>query len=241
MSSESRLRELGETLSAFGIGTTSEQRELLLRHLDLVIEKNRVMNLTRISDWYSGMILHILDSLLLVSSCDQAPIGPFLDMGTGAGYPGIPLGIVTGRKGLLVDSVGKKVSAVTEFVEELGLDDQLFTCHARVEDLGRDRRSSFAVVVARAVAQTNVLVEYATPLLMQGGRLVVTKGNLSDEELEAGLAAAGICGMECVSRETHELPDGMGHREILTFEKVRKARIRLPRKAGEAKRHPLGV
>lgn len=239
--SEERLGELAEMLAAYGIDTTPAQRRLLLGHLDLVIEKNRVVNLTRIDDWYSGMVLHILDSLLLVPSCEAAPEGPFLDMGTGAGYPGVPLGIVTGRKGLLVDSVGKKVHAVAEFVDELGLAGQLSCRHIRVEDLAREQRGAFSVVVARAVAQTNVLVEYAAPLMAPHGRLVLAKGNLVDEELSAGLAAADTCGLECVSRETHELPDGMGHREIVVFERVRKPHIRLPRKAGEAKRHPLGV
>lgn len=241
MSSEERIGELADMLSAYGIETTDKQRRLLLRHLELVMEKNRVMNLTRISDWYSGMVLHILDSLLLAPVCAKAPSGTFLDMGTGAGYPGIPLGIVSGREGLLVDSVGKKVNAVKGFVEQLGLDAQLSCEHVRVEDLARRRRNSFSLVVARALAQTNVLVEYATPLLVPGGSLVLAKGNLSEDEFEAGVAAADICGLECVSRETRELPDGMGHREILAFERVGRSSARLPRKAGEAKRHPLGL
>lgn len=241
MDSEQRLGELAEMLGAYGIETTEEQRRLLLRHLGLVIDKNREINLTRIEDWYSGMILHILDSLLLVPACEEAPAGAFLDMGTGAGYPGLPLGIVTGRRGLLVDSVGKKVNAVSGFVRDLGLSSRLSCEHARVEDLARERRGAFPVVVARAVAQTNVLVEYATPLLAPHGRLVLAKGNLSDEELTAGDAAAAVCGLERVSRETRELPEGMGHREIVVFEKVGRPQVRLPRKAGEARRHPLGA
>lgn len=241
MSQEERLGELSEMLSAYGIETIEEQRKLLLRHLELVIDKNRELNLTRIADWYSGMVLHILDSLLLVSAVDGAPAGAFLDMGTGAGYPGIPLGIVTGRRGLLVDSVGKKVNAVAGFVNELGLAGQLSCKHARVEDLARERRDAFPVVVARAVAQTNVLVEYAAPLLSQDGRLVLTKGNLSEDELAAGQSAARVCGMRRVSRETCELPDDMGHREIVVFKKCGRPSVHLPRKAGEAKRHPLGI
>lgn len=241
MGLDERLGELSDMLSSYGIETDDRQRRLLLKHLGLVMEKNRVLNLTRIADWYSGMVLHILDSLLLVPACNKARQGAFLDMGTGAGYPGIPLGIVTGRRGLLVDSVGKKVDAVAEFVDELGLEDQLVCQHMRVEDLARERRSSFSVVVARAVAQTNVLIEYATPLLSANGRLVLTKGKLSEEEFTAGTAAADICGLKCVSRETRELPESMGHREIVVFEKVSSPHLRLPRKAGEAKRHPLGL
>lgn len=241
MDTKERCEELSGMLEPYGIETNDAQLKLLLRHLELVVEKNREFNLTRIVDFHSGMILHVLDSLLLLPAVNRGPKGHFLDIGTGAGYPGIPLGIVSGRKGLLVDSVGKKVAAVEGFVGELGLSGILSCEHARVEDLARARRGGFAVVVARAVAQANVLVEYATPLLAPGGHLVLAKGRLSDDELAAGDAAAKICGLQRVSRETRELPEDMGHREIISFEKVARPRVHLPRKAGDAKRHPLGI
>lgn len=233
-----RLRRL---LDDYGIDVTSEQRRLLLRHLLLVIDKNRSVNLTRIIDPASGLVLHVLDSLLLLHQVNEAPKGDFVDIGTGAGFPGVPLGIVSFRKGVLVDSVGKKTQAVSEFIHDLGLDDHLHTWHGRIEDLARNEGNRFAVAVCRAVAQTNTLVEYASPLLIRGGRLVITKGNLAKSELDAGMRAAHICGLEVVSRETYELPEKMGHREILVFEKTGRPRIRLPRKAGLAKREPLGL
>lgn len=237
----SLVAELGEILAAYGIDTTDVQRRLLVRHLLLVIDKNRTLNLTRISDPHDALVLHILDSLLLLDAFGQAPTGPYIDVGTGAGYPGIPLAIASKRDGILVDSVGKKTDAVSSFVEKLGLSGQVSCRHARVEDLARDMPGRFAVVVARAVAQANVLVEYAAPLLMLGGRLVMAKANVGDGEMLAGDEAAKLCGMRRVSRETYELPRGMGHREVISYERAGKPRVRLPRKAGMAKRSPLGA
>ena len=164
----------------------------------------------------------------------------YADMGTGAGFPGIPLGIMTGASGLLLDSVGKKVSAVNEFIGALGLSN-LSAVHIRVEDLDRSLLGSFDFVFARAVAQANVLLEYATPLLGMGGRVVLEKGRPEEAEIVAADSAARLCGLIPVSRETFELPNGLGHREILIYEKHGRSRVKLPRKAGVAKREPLGM
>lgn len=220
---------------------TREQWAALTRHLQLVIERNRTMNLTRITSWDEAVCLHIVDSLLLQDAFAEAPAGAFVDIGTGAGYPGIPLAIVTGRKATLVDSVGKKVIAVRDFANELGLADQVRVEHIRVEDLARRERGQYAVVTARAVAQTGTLVEYAAPLLKKGGRLVAAKARITDEELEVGDRAAKLCGMRRVSRETYELPAEMGHREVISYERVGNPSVRLPRAPGMAQHHPLGV
>ena len=220
---------------------TREQWAVLRRHLDLVIERNQRLNLTRITSWDEAVCLHIVDSLLLQDAFAKAPAGAFVDIGTGAGYPGIPLAIVTGRKGTLVDSVGKKAQAVQEFVHELGLEEQLRVESDRIEELARRERGRYAVVTARAVAQTGVLVEYAAPLLKNGGRLVVAKAHPSKEELAQGDRVAKICGMKRVSRETYELPKGLGHREVISYERVRNPSVRLPRAIGMAQHQPLGL
>lgn len=233
---------LVELLSSYGIECDERRAALMLRHLDLVIEKNRVVNLTRIESREKGAVLHILDSLLALA-CREVSLGPgisFVDMGTGAGFPGVPLAILTGASGTLIDSVGKKVAAVDEFIGELGLD-RLQAFHCRVEDLPQKYLHVQDYVFARAVAQSNVLVEYATPLLRMGGRLVLEKGRPSEDEVAAADRAARICGMTLVSRETFELPGDEGHREILVYERTGKPRIRLPRRAGLAKHEPLGI
>ncbi len=228
-------------LAEFGIACDARQASLLIRHLSLVIEKNRVVNLTRIVEPEEAVTLHIVDSLLPLAS-SKLNLGVesrYLDIGTGAGFPGIPLGIMTGAHGLLIDSVGKKVTAVNEFVQELGLS-QVCARQVRAEDLARESERHDAVF-ARAVAQSNVLIEYATPLLKQGALCVLEKAHVHDDELSAAQQAADICGLSLVSRETFELPRELGHREILIFQKQRGSRIKLPRRTGEAKRSPLGL
>lgn len=234
--------DLIDCLGGYGISCDRRKAELLLRHLSLVIEKNKVMNLTRITSPEEAVSLHILDSLLplVCLGMDMSEKTSFIDLGTGAGYPGIPLAIMTGATGLLVDSVGKKVNAVNEFISALGLQ-TVTAVHARVEELPTSELSRHDYVFVRAVAQANVLVEYAAPLLKMHGCLVLEKGRPGEDEIGASKRAGEICGMSFVSRETFELPDDLGHREILIYEKTSKPRIKLPRRTGLAKKEPLGV
>ena len=234
--------QLAEYLSAYGIACDEQACVLMLRHLDLVVAKNEVMNLTRIVDPEDALVRHVVDSLLLLpmtTSLGVSSEGRFLDVGTGAGFPGIPLALATGMRGKLIDSVGKKVNAVSEFLDELGLAGRVTAQAVRAEELARKEPSTYDMVTARAVAELGVLVEYATPLLMMGGALVVSKANISDEEMSRGVATGKIVGMELVSRETYELPHNTGHREIIAFKRTRKSRIKLPRQTGAAKHKPL--
>ena len=239
---EDLVPELIDVLDGYDIACDEKYAEVLVRHLLLVIEKNKVVNLTRITSPEEALSLHILDSLLPLA-CDGVAMSEgttFVDLGTGAGYPGIPLAVMTRASGLLVDSVGKKVTAVNEFIEELGLKN-VTTAHARAEELPASSIGAYDYVFARAVAQANILVEYASPLLRMHGRLVLEKGRPTDDEITASKRAAKICGMTLVSRETFELPDELGHREILIYEKTSNPRIKLPRRTGLAKKEPLGL
>lgn len=240
MATTSTLEQLSLALDDAGIAASPHQRELLATHVDLVIERNRSVNLTRIASVRDAAYLHVVDSLLLMEAFSQAPEGPFVDMGTGAGFPGIPLAIMTERPAVLIDSVRKKAAAVDDFVCSLGLSGQVHVEAVRAEEFARGNRNRFSVVTARAVAQTNVIVEYGAPLLVRGGRLVVAKARPSDEEVAAGDRAARICGLRCVSRETRQLPHDMGRREILCYERTGNPSVRLPRAVGMAKHHPLG-
>lgn len=235
-------KRLQEELSGFGIKATDEQTRLLISYLGLVIEKNRVVNLTRITEPAEAVTLHLVDSLLPLAS-DQLQLAEkshLLDMGTGAGFPGVPLAVLTGAEALLVDSVRKKTDAVNEFAQTLGLSN-VTARHARLEELAHEIPSSQDAVLARAVARTNVLIEYATPFLKMGGVLVVEKGRPEEDEIAEAQRAAKLCGLKLVSRETFSLPHNLGQREILFFKKVSGSRIGLPRKVGMAKSKPLGV
>lgn len=210
--------------------------ELLQRHLELVLEANKKTNITRISSWDEGMVLHVQDSLLGLEELSEAPDGWYADIGTGAGYPGIPLAIETGRKTLLVDSVGKKTAILDSFIGELGLD-RVSTYTGRIEDLAREHPYEFAAITARALAQLSVLMELAAPLLQLGGRLICYKANLKPSELDHALSLQDTVGLKLVSDRSFVLDDYQ--RRIVTFEKVKRESIQLPRKTGLAQKRPL--
>ena len=233
-------QELEAMALGYGIVVSDEQAMLILRHIDLVVEKNQYLNLTRVVEDRDALVLHALDSLLFLKGIDETMRQQLrlLDIGTGAGFPGIPLSVMTGYETVLADSVGKKITAVNEFIEVLGLEH----CHTfcgRVEELARKEHGTYNNVVARAVAKTSAIIEYATPLLTNKGLLIVSKGQLSEEEISSAEKTSEICGLSLVSRETLELPYEYGHREILTYKKTRGSKVKLPRQSGAAVHKPL--
>ncbi|WP_102373016.1 16S rRNA (guanine(527)-N(7))-methyltransferase RsmG [Enorma phocaeensis] len=209
-----------------------------LQHLKLVLEANRKMNLTRILNIDDALVLHILDSLLLHLPLAASPEGSFIDIGTGAGYPGIPLAISSGRPAVLLDSVGKKVYAVNSFISDLHLDN-VSAVHDRVEHYALLKPEQFTSVVARALAPIPVLLEYASPLVLLGGFLIITKGRPSHDEVDSGNTASRICGFDLIDRMSFDLPKALGHREIFVYEKIGPSSIKLPRSIGTAKSNPL--
>ena len=235
---------LREEIKKIGIELDDAQAEQFLIYFGLLTEWNSVMNLTAITDYKEVVQKHFVDSLSMVKAISMEKLQndslSVIDIGTGAGFPGIPLALLTQRSFTLMDSVGKKVRAVDEFVDALDISERVVTTNERAEKFALSHPESYDFVVARAVAGLPVLIEYAQPFLVSHGRLVVSKGRLSDEELTSGIKAAQQVGMKLVSRETLELPDSMGHREILAFEKVTKPVLKLPRPIGEAKKRPLG-
>ena len=237
-------QRLVELCSQAGIDVDQAVSRRLIRYLDLVLEKNKVLNLTAVRDWDKALVLHLVDSLTLLEEFDKQPQGLknrlFLDMGCGAGFPGIPLALARPeRHGMLCDSVKKKIKAVDEFIAALGLGEQLQTSSERLETLGMTHRRSCGCVVARAVGSLPVLIEYATPILSRRGRLVVSKGVPEESELEAGLEAAELCGLELMSQRLFDLPQGYGQRTVLTYEKVAEPTVALPRAVGAAHKQPL--
>ena len=230
------LMSLAET---YGIKLTYDQARLCVEHVAYVNQVNAYINLTRITDMNEALVLHILDSLLFARYVEEGRTA-FLDMGTGAGFPGIPLHVLTGIPGTLLDSVGKKVKAVEAFCNALGLTD-LTGVHDRLESYAVEHPASCDLVVVRAVAPIPVLIEYAAPILRRGGQLLISKGNPEDDEVAQGLKAAKVCGFELRRHESCDLPDNCGHREFFSLMKVSKPSIKLPRSVGEARRRPLGA
>lgn len=217
-----------------------EQKEALTeKYLDLILEANKVTNLTRIIDRDQAKILHLEDSLVGLEEINQAPDGLYGDLGTGGGFPGVPIAIYTGRETVLIDSVKKKMVILDKAVSELDLPNSVTTYAGRIEDLAKDYPSKFSVLSARALSQLPSLLELASPLLKKGGRLVCYKANISEDERKHALSIAEIVGMKFVgSRQTY-LSDGETFREIIVFEKYKKPELKLPRRIGLAQHDPI--
>lgn len=211
---------------------------LMQRYLDSILEANKVTNLTRITDGEQARLLHIEDSLVGLPEVNEAPTGLYGDLGS-RWLPGVPLALATGRKTLLVDSVKKKMAIVQSALDDLSLSEQISTSSERIEDLPLEYKEKFAVLTARALSKLVSLIELASPLLKNGGRLVCYKAQLSSEELEEALAVQDLVGMKMISQREICLSDGETTRTIVVFEKIGKSRIKLPRRIGLAQKQPL--
>jgi len=213
------------------------KRRLVDKHLELVIEANKTTNLTRIDSIDEAMTLHVEDSLSGLPEMNAATEGLYGDLGSGAGYPGIPLAIATGRKTLLIDARQKKMNILASIIQELELGDQIDVYAGRAELLAKTRSGEFSVLTARALSKLSVLLELASPLLKKNGSLICYKSHIDDEELNDALRVQELVGMKLESDRSFNLDEY--ERRIVTFKKVGKAKVRLPRQEGLAQKQPL--
>jgi 16S rRNA (guanine527-N7)-methyltransferase len=216
-----------------------EQIELLMAHLRYIIEQNNYLNLTRIGNEEQGLLLHIEDSLTALPELDLAPEGTLVDMGSGGGFPGIPLAIMGKRPCVLVEKTGKKAAILQKFITANALEESISVKALRAEELAREQPARYAVVVARALSSLPSLMELASPLLQRGGILVAYKGQLTDEEKERGASLSKELGMVIRGVRALSLSDGLTRRTIVQIEKVGEPKRKLPRKDGQAQSHPL--
>ena len=225
-------------LKTYGIEVNAEQAFLLDAHLHFVLEKNATLNLTSITDYERALVLHVLDSLLALPELDAAPEGALLDMGSGAGYPGLPLAILTGRPTTLLDAREKKINALQDFLSKQATSLSVEAVAARAEEFAGDHLSAYAAVTARALSALPSLLELASPLLQQGGRLLALKGQLSADELSRAAQLVSATGLSLVGHREYSLPSGE-HRGVAVYEKISAAQVELPRRPGRAQRKPL--
>lgn len=211
---------------------TSEMEE----YLDKVLEANESINLTRVTDKKQAMLLHLEDSLAVLEEFSKAPEGMYADLGSGGGFPGVPLAMASGRKTLLVDSVKKKMNTVSEILKELGHQNLIFVYDKRIEELAIEQPNQFAVATARALTSLPSLLELASPLLQQGGVLIALKSQEEDDfdnpTLESKL------GMRKVSKRDYYLSNGETYRTVYVFEKYKEPEVKLPRRIGMAQKRP---
>lgn len=211
----------------------------LITNLKLVIEKNKVLNLTRIDSFEDAVVLHLEDSLSIYPEFMHSS-GEFCDIGTGGGFPGLPIAIASGRKGILLDSIKKKALAVQEFVEELSLTGQVQALGMRSEELCAERFGEFDTVVARAVDKLSVVEEYASPLLASGGHLIAMRGTEPLEDEKAAQIASEQLGLQMIEKRAFSLGPDEVARSVYVFEKNGSPSIKLPRRPGMAHKKPLG-
>lgn len=231
-------RELGIVLSDL-------QMEQFYQYYKLLIEWNKVMNLTAITEMNEVVVKHFLDSISFVKVIEDANSldAKVIDVGTGAGFPGIPLKIAfPGLKMILLDSLNKRVKFLNEVIVQLGLED-ISAVHGRAEDLGRVEtyREQFDYAVSRAVANIATLSEYCLPYVKLGGVFVSYKSGKIDEELEAGKKAIRMLGGDVSDVVKFQLSGTDAGRSFAVIRKLENTGKKYPRKAGIPGKEPLGI
>ncbi len=223
------------------IEITDNQIDQLIKYKDILLEWNEKMNLTAIEEEKEVMIKHFLDSLSCIQTKYLKSEGKMIDVGTGAGFPGVPLKIALPNIELtLLDSLKKRIGFLEEVCRENNLSNVEFV-HGRAEDVGQNKayREKYDYAVSRAVASLNVLVEYCLPFVKIGGYFICQKGPGLIEELPEAKNAIKLLGGQVVDQIAVTLPfsDIMHH--ILVIKKIKQTPSKYPRKAGKPSKEPI--
>lgn len=237
---EDWLVDLREGAATFDITLTPEQESLFVRFMALLLARNSYVNLTAIIEPREVAIKHYLDSLLVECVWSPRSGERAVDIGTGGGFPGIPLAIrYPETHFLLTDSAHKKVDFLREAIEELGLLNAV-PYWGRAELLGRDDnyRGKYHIVLVRAVAHLGLLLEYALPLLQTGGRLIAMKGPSGEAEISESEQALQALGGSVREVRRLQLP-AAGERLLVVVEKIRPTPAQYPREGSAMKKKPL--
>lgn len=233
-----RLQSKAEQL---GIRLSEKQLEQFQCYYERLIEKNKVMNLTAITEYEEVIDKHFVDSILLGSVKELSGKKRVIDVGTGAGFPGIPLKIVYPELEItLLDSLNKRVKFLNEVIEELGLTG-IQAVHSRAEDLAQDAayRQQYDICVSRAVANLATLSEYCIPFVKQGGYFISYKSTQIEEELKQAKKAVQVLGGTLEQIETVQIPGTTIERQFVMIRKTGTTPKKFPRKAGTASKTPI--
>lgn len=228
-------------LEQLGIELSDQQKEQFLKYYDLLIEWNSFMNLTGITEFQEVIVKHFLDSLSLVKAIQIKDGQKLIDVGTGAGFPGIPLKIAyPGLKVTLLDSLKKRLNFLDEVISQLGLTD-IETVHGRAEDAGKNPlyREKYQLCVSRAVANLSSLSEYCLPFVEKNGYFISYKSGNVEEEMKQAKKAIHILGGEAPEVTYFALADTDNERSMVKIKKVANTSKKYPRKAGLPTKEPL--
>lgn len=224
-----------------GIGLSDRQIEQFMIYYEYLIEKNKVMNLTGITEFEDVMIKHFLDSLSIVKAVDMTRVERILDLGTGAGFPGIPLKIAfPDAEFVLLDSLNKRVQFLNDIIDKCRFE-KITAVHARAEEAARNKlyRGSFDLCVSRAVANLSSLSEYCLPFVKKNGQFISYKSENIDMEVKEAQNAIQILGGTQRQIICFQLPKSDISRSFVIIDKRKDTPEKYPRKAGLPTKDPL--
>lgn len=228
-------------LLEFDIDVDDKMIDRFETYRQLLVEYNKNMNLTSITEQREVYIKHFLDSVAVFKYGYIADGLSVIDVGTGAGFPGLPYKIACpGIELTLLDSLNKRINFLKDVGDNIGFDDIKYV-HGRAEDFGQheDYREKYDIATARAVANLPALLEFCTPFVKVGGFFICLKGPNADNELEQSKKAMEILGVKLIEKINVTLPDEELEHKILVFKKEKKTPTKYPRKAGKVTKNPL--
>lgn len=235
------LSVLDQGCQEMGIVLDGEQRQQFVDFYEYLVEKNKVMNLTGITEFQEVLVKHFLDSLACVKAVDIKKVKRMMDVGTGAGFPGVPLKIAFPHlEACLLDSLKRRVNFLEETFDLLKLTD-ITAVHGRAEEYAKNKayRESFDLCVSRAVSNLATLSEYCLPYVKVGGSFISYKSGTVQEEAEQAEKAVKILGGKIRDVVYFSLPDSEIQRSLVVIEKVKSTSGKYPRKAGTPLKEPL--
>ena len=228
-----------ELLKEINIEISDEQISKFYEYMKLLLEWNEKINLTAITEEKDIILKHFVDSLTIFKYVGENK--KIVDIGTGAGFPSVPLAIMNPNSQFtLVDSLNKRINFLNEVKDKINLDN-IFNIHSRAEEIGQNKfyREQFDVAVSRAVANMTVLTEYLLPMIKVGGIVVCMKGSQIDEELDNAKFAINELGGKILKCDEFTLPKTDMNRNVVIIEKLKCTPKRYPRKAGVPSKEPL--
>lgn len=232
------INEFIEQLKLINIVIDDKQIEQLNKYYELLIEYNKVMNLTGITEKKQVYLKHFYDSLTIAKIINLENEDNLCDIGTGAGFPGLVIKILFPKvKVTLVDSLNKRIEFLKKVIKELKLDN-IEAIHERAEDFAKKNREKYDVATTRAVAPLNILLEYTVPILKENKYFIAYKGNIS-QEINNSKDAFNKLNCQVEQIEEFKLPIEESVRNLIKIKKIKKTNMKFPRKYSEIKSKPL--